>query len=172
MKERYSRLKSKCNKDWCITIIIVIVFLMSFFVPEQKNMFTKWLMNIVYFGAGIGAFIYICYAIRYLFNMIELDLFWIKNKFLHKVVNLVMLVPFAIMMLFVFCDGVIPNMWKKYKTKEEYSAISECQKNFAKELAFAENMYDKDSITIDLHKKRVLRTTAHKETQSSASVRS
>ncbi len=150
MKERYSRLKSKCNKDWCITILIVIVLLMSFFVPEQKNMFTKWFMNIVYFSAGIGAFIYICYAIRYLFNMIELDLLWIKNKFLHKVVNLVMLVPFAIMMLFVLCDGVIPNMWKKYKTKEEYSAISECQKNFAKELAFAENMYDKDSITIDV----------------------
>lgn len=150
MKERHSRLKSKYNKDWCITIIIVIVFLMSFFVPEQKNMFTKWLMNIVYFSAGIGAFIYICYAIRYLFNMIELDLLWIKNTFLHKVVNLVMLVPFAIMMLFVLCDGVIPNMWKKYIAKEKYSAISECQKNFAKELVFAENMYDKDSITIDV----------------------
>ena len=59
MKERHSRLKSKCNKDWCITILIVIVLLMSFFVPEQKNMFTKWLMNIVYLCAGIGAFIYI-----------------------------------------------------------------------------------------------------------------
>ncbi|MBO5958425.1 MAG: hypothetical protein J6Q39_12835 [Bacteroidales bacterium] len=150
MKERYSRLKSKCNKDWCITILIVIVLLMSFFVPEQKNMFTKWLMNIVYFGVGIGAFIYIYYAVRYLFNMIELDLLWIKNKFLHKVVNLVMLVPFAIMMLFVLCNGVIPNLWKKYKTNEKYSTISECQKNFAKELIFAENLYDQDNITIDV----------------------
>lgn len=150
MKERYSRLKSKCNKDWCITILIVIVLLMSFFVQEQKNEFNKWFMNIVYLCAGIGGFIYICYAVRVLFNMIELDMLWIKNTFLHKVVNLVMLVPFTIMMSFVLCNGVIPNLWKKYKTNEKYSTISECQKNFAKELAFAENMYDKDSITIDV----------------------
>ncbi|MBR5603440.1 MAG: hypothetical protein IKW51_04430 [Bacteroidales bacterium] len=149
MKERHSRLKSNWNKDWTYTLCLIIVLLLSFFVPEQKNMFTKWFMNIVYFSAGIGAFIYIYYAIRYLFNMIELDLLWIKNKFLHKVVNLVMLVPFAIMVLFVFCDGVIPNMWKEYIAKEKYSAISECQKNFAKELVFAENMYDKDTISME-----------------------
>lgn len=59
MKERHSRLKSNWNKDWTYTLCLIIVLLLSFFVPEQKNMFTKWFMNIVYFSAGIGAFIYI-----------------------------------------------------------------------------------------------------------------
>lgn len=150
IKKIYSCLKSYWNKDWNITLCLIIVFLLSFFVQEQKNEFNKWFMNIVYLCAGIGGFIYICYAVRVLFNMIELDLLWIKNTFLHKVVNLVMLVPFTIMMSFVLCNGVIPNLWKKYKTNEKYSTISECQKNFAKELIFSENLYDQDNITIDV----------------------
>ena len=161
MKEIYSRLKSKCNKDWCITILIVIVLLMSFFVPEQRNDFTKWFMNIVYIITGILGVVYIIYSIGVLCNMIKLDLLWYKNKFLHRVVNLVLLVPFTITLLFVCWAGVRPFFEREHDFAK-YRNISEYQKNFAKELVFSENMYDKDKDTISMEDEYALLYNSNK----------
>ena len=140
VKEVCSYIKSKWNKDWLITLLVTIALLCSFFVPEQRNGGAKWFMNVVYMAAGGGGFIYMLYAIYVLFDKMKLDLFWEKNVFLHKVLNLVLLVPFTMTMLFVF-----PKILKKTDGEKNMTKL---QSDFAKELVFSENMYDKDIIDI------------------------
>lgn len=148
MKEICSKRKFKCNCDLVITGWLLFVLFLSFFVPEQRNDFTKWFMNIVYIITGILGVVYIIYSIGVLCNMIKLDLLWYKNKFLHRVVNLVLLVPFTITLLFVCWAGVRPFFEREHDFAK-YRNISEYQKNFAKELVFSENMYDKDTISME-----------------------
>ena len=134
VKEICSYIKSKWNKDWIITLFVSMALFFSFFVPEQKNEFTKCFMNVVYIVAGGGGLGYMFYAIYVLlFNRIKLDLFWEKNVFLHKVVNMVLLVPFTMTMSYVVAHHLMGDNVEKY------------QNDFAKELAFSENMYDKDN---------------------------
>lgn len=148
MKEICSKRKFKCNCDLVITGWLLFVLFLSFFVPEQRNDFTKWFMNIVYIITGVLGVVYIIYSIGVLCNMIKLDLLWYKNKFLHRVVNLVLLVPFTITLLFVCWAGVRPFFEREHDFAK-YRNISEYQKNFAKELVFSENMYDKDTISME-----------------------
>ena len=148
MKEICSKRKFKCNCDLVITGWLLFVLFLSFFVPEQRNDFTKWFMNIVYIITGILGVVYIIYSIGVLCNMIKLDLLWYKNNFLHRVVNLVLLVPFTITLLFVCWAGVRPFFEREHDFAK-YRNISEYQKNFAKELVFSENMYDKDTISME-----------------------
>ena len=142
VKEICSYIKSKWNKDWTITLIVSAFLLCSFFVPEQRSVFAKRFMNVVYIVAGGVGFGYMLYAIYVLlFDKIKLDLFWEKNIFLHKVVNLVLLVPFTMTMLFV-----TPKILKEKET----DGIDKLQSDFAKELVFSENMYDRCNIEINI----------------------
>ena len=93
-----SKIMSVIKNDWTITSLLLIVLLLSFFVSEQECLL---IINLAYIIAGSIGLIYICYAIYFLCNPIKLDLIWRKNNFLHKVVNLVLLVPFTMTMFFI-----------------------------------------------------------------------
>lgn len=136
-----SKIMSIIKNDWTITSLLLIVLLLLFFVSEQEYM---QIINLTYIIAGTIGLIYICYAIYFLCNPIKLDLIWRKNNFLHKVVNLVLLVPFTMTMFFIICNVMAPN------SVEEKENITEGGESLARELIFSETIYEEDIDTIDI----------------------
>lgn len=119
--------------DWIISAFISIVLIMSFLVPEYKYMM---LYNVMYLTIGIIGIIYTVYTLCiFFFNKIEFDRILMKKNFLHKVVNIALLIPLIITILFVGDKLFVEN------TTVDYASL---QKSMAKELVFGDNLYDKE----------------------------
>lgn len=148
--------------DWIVSLLLFLGLLVSFILPEHKCCI---LINWVYVVLGLIGIVYALYALyRFFFCKIKFDLMLVKESFIHKVINLTLLIPFALTFIFISIEtkSVVYNKYCQIDVK--YSDTLSANKNInvkvlrdiwentdkkafqfplAKKLAFSENLYAK-----------------------------
>lgn len=148
--------------DWIVSLLLFLGLLFSFTLSEHKY---SILINWVYVVLGLIGIIYTCYALyRFILCKIEFDLMLVKGNFIHKVINLTLLIPFALTFLFISVEtnNVVYDKYsqiniaikatdslnadKKIEVKELRDIWDNTDKNtfqsqLAKKLVFSENLY-------------------------------
>ena len=144
-----NRIKFERRTDVVISIILIMTFVISFFVSEQNN---KLFFNVLFIVVGIIGAIYLIHsASLLLIKRIEFDWILVKGNFLHKVFNIVLIVPIVLTVIFILSELRLQN---KDAGKDVFASKTEAvrfQKSLAKKLIFSETIYYKyiDTISLD-----------------------
>lgn len=169
MKNKFFDIVSKyCGKiiDWLMTGLMILVFLLSFFIKEHNSVN---LYNISFKVLGILGIAYLIMLLfRFFFQKIKFDHTLVKGRFLHKVINTTLIIPFVLTYVFIICeiksvmDGNAvkaeseihndsienkPNaklcLLRSYNNLYDSLDMTSLQLPLAKKLAFSENLYNK-----------------------------
>ena len=136
-----NRIKFERRTDVVISIILIMTFVISFFVSEQNN---KLFFNVLFIVVGIIGAIYLIHsASLLLIKRIEFDWILVKGNFLHKVFNIVLIVPIVLTVIFILSELRLQN---KDAGKDVFASKTEAvrfQKSLAKKLIFSETIYYK-----------------------------
>ena len=102
-----NRIKFERRTDVVISIILIMTFVISFFVSEQNN---KLFFNVLFIVVGIIGAIYLIHsASLLLIKRIEFDWILVKGNFLHKVFNIVLIVPIVLTVIFILSELRLQN---------------------------------------------------------------
>lgn len=103
--------------DFLMTFLILSVFLMTFIIKEHNH---SKLYNVSFKILGVSGIAYITRLLFvFFFQRIKSDYALVKGGFLHKVINISLLIPFVLTYVFMICEvkSVIDD--KNVKTKSE-----------------------------------------------------
>ena len=163
MKNKFFDIVSKyCGKiiDWLMTGLMILVLLLSFFIKEHNSVN---LYNISFKVLGILGIAYLIMLLfRFFFQKIKFDHTLVKGRFLHKVINTTLIIPFVLTYVFIICEikSVMDGNAVKAESEIHNDSVEEqhnakwsynynsidkvlLQKPLAKKLVYSENLYKK-----------------------------
>lgn len=111
MKNKFFDIISKCYGkfiDWLMSFSLFIMFVLSFFIKEHN--FVK-LYNVSFKVLGVFGIAYLIVLLfRFFCQKIKFDYTLVKGRFLHKVINISLTIPFVLTCVFMICEikSVVP----------------------------------------------------------------
>lgn len=153
--------------DWLMSFSLFIVFVLSFFIKEHN--FVK-LYNISFKVLGVFGIAYLIVLLfRFCCQKIKYDYTLVKGRFLHKVINISLIIPFVLTYVFMICEikSVIDDKIIKTESGLQNDSINELKDKLCY-LRSCNNLYDsldKSSLQLPLAKKLVFSENLYKKAE-------